>query len=70
MLMKDVNGDMLPNSHNSQKNYFSGYCMCIVSVILRQIQIYTAGLSATLPILLQHEIVTAKLKKYTLPGSD
>jgi hypothetical protein len=72
-LVKDENGDLLADSHNilnRWKNYFSQLLNVCRARDVRQIEIHTAELLVTDPILFGAEIAIAKLKNYKWPGSD
>jgi hypothetical protein len=71
--VKDENGDMLADTHyilNRWKNYFTQLLQCIVSGMLRQIEIHTAEPLVPGSSHLEVEIATGKLKKYKTPGTD
>jgi hypothetical protein len=70
--VKDVNGDLLADSHNISnrwKNYFSQLLSVLNVSDVRQIEVHTAETLVPGPSRLEVEIAFAKLKKYT-EGSD
>jgi hypothetical protein len=72
-LVKDVNGDLLEDSHsilNRWKNYFSQLLNVHNVSDVKQIELHMAEPSAPGPSCLEVEITITKLKKYKSPASN
>jgi hypothetical protein len=72
-LVRDENGDLLPDSNNSLnrwRNYFYQLLNLHSVIDVRQIEIYTVEPLVSDPSPFKTEIAIAELKKYKLPGSD
>jgi hypothetical protein len=67
-LIKDENGDLLADSQNMWKNYFSQLLNLHNVSDVRQIEVHTAEPVVPGPSRLEVEIAIAKLKKYKSPG--
>jgi hypothetical protein len=69
-LVKDENGDLLADSLNRWKNYFSQLLNVHNVSEVMQIEVHTAEPLVPGPSLLEVEITVTNLKKYKSPGSD
>jgi hypothetical protein len=72
-LLKDVNGDLLADSHNimnRKKNYFFQLLNVHRVNDVRQIEIHTTELLAPEHSPYEFQMAIVKLKKYKLSGSD